>query len=812
MVLPLVVIAVYVAVLGAPEVKTKDPTTLRFEKTLAIREPDVILLGASKLSTDIDRAALTAALDLPKDAVASLGWSGTTAPLWYAIAENRVFRAGHRPKLIIVYSTFDWTLSVTVGELQRGHLLTQLGDEEPVLDQKVLGRETSNPTLARVLERKGSVRDHLTGWLRDITVGLLFAEPGEEGLREAGRATATPALETLFGLEAGVDLSKVKRAIPVAEAARVNVERPVAHVEDTLIPDFIDLVQAHGSRIVFVHAPVRANVVGQYQVDPALLRETLVYLNAHGAGYLDLQALRLPDTAFGDANHLNRNGRDQLTSALAAGLKEINALGDGPIQPTKLRAAFTPPVITRDGAGPALTAGPPKRGPNTCDWTIAVPALERINDLALNRAQLGMVSPIVLLEDGQPLRPHATPPEFNDACTGAFQHQGRVVKFSPTGANAEAASTHAYTLGLSPDLPLRDATRHEAYWVYPGTTLRFSFPEGYATAAEGAAPAGPASFGVSVTALSLGGTGATVRITSQEGEIGAPLTGAGEHTAAVLTPPAPTGPWTLTVTSPPDGPWVLLQRLVFGTKEDARHVIGAEGGTSLGIAASGDSTYAAPPPALGPLSAPTTLAAATPDAIDLQQYDIRALGLPNTRLLYRVASVAGCSPIRVTSTGQPLPFVVTAAAIEPTGGYAHVGDDLLVSPGATDLAVSLEPTRKCRALRWLYPGDALTLTASPAVLAGLHASPTHLSIGGAAVIEGPTDAVAQVRLYTGETLRLDTTFPLATLNQAPPSWVLEPPLDIDSAPVRLEIHTPSDAPWVLLSTATLSEPGITGLP
>ncbi len=807
--LPVGVFGAYLAVFGRPIPREPSAATLRFDTTMTEAARDVVLLGASKIGTDIDRVALGAGLGLSKKGVASMGWSGTTAPIWYAIAENRVFRAGHRPKLVVVYSTLGWTLNVTLGELERSYLMTQIGELEPELDVKVLHRDPSSALYERVRERRAGVRDGLTTLVRDATVGVLFRRrqtpdsadegPLSAGLLAEGRAVAAPALEKLFGLEAGIDLSQVKRVIPVAEAARAKVEATASHVEDTLVPDFIRLATAHGARIVFVNAPVRASLVGQSAVDPALLRETVEYLNAHGAGYIDAQAFRLPDSAFGDGDHLSRVGRERLTRALVGALADVGALSDGPMRPARVPIAAPQPTITRTGSPPAFPAITPKRGKNDCDWMVDSRSLDALNDLRLSRAHLGMVSPITLLEDGRPLRSHAAPADFNAGCKGAFQHQDRVIKFSPTGPGPDAANGHTYTLGVSEAVPVIDATQHEGWWVYPGTTLTLAFAEGWP-------PDGP-RFVVTATALALGGSGgeATMTVT------GSPVTtfhGAGEQVRGVVSAPSPNAAWNIEFTSPPAGPWVLLKRVSVGDGPDARTLIGAEGGTSAALLGGSPITYATAPAVLPPLGV------ATPGEGELQRYDISGWGVPDTRNLFHIASVAGCSPIRVASEepgASKRAFRVTEAQVRADGGYAHVGGTLLIAPGSAGetapeaLAATLDPTRRCRGLRWMYPGDTLTLAVKPASMLALDGDPTRLEIGGAAVVKGASDALIRVRLFVGEEVRLDETFPITELNRAPPSWSLTPPLPREHADVRLELSSSAGDPWVLLTSVTLSE-------
>ena len=102
-----------------------------------------------------------------------------------------------------------------------------------------------------------------------------------------------------------------------------------------------------------------------------------------------------------------------------------------------------------------------------CGFRFKTPYLE-ISDTALNDAGLGRGSPLLLLENDAPLKPHATVREFQGRCAGAFGHTGRFIWFSPTGKK-QAAETNQYTLVLNPNFPAPRAGKPPIYWVYPGT-------------------------------------------------------------------------------------------------------------------------------------------------------------------------------------------------------------------------------------------------------------------------------------------------------------------------------------------------------
>lgn len=810
--LPLIVIAAPLAWWGrADPAAQKSATVLAMEKEVA-SDPPVLVLGASKVFTDIDAAQLARALGVGEKGVVKLNVSASTAPVWFAILENRVYGTGKNPKLVLVYSTFDWVLATRpVGEEQRAWLLAQMNPDDAVLRRKSLGEGAGGAGWERVRRRRTEAHSGLLGWIRNAAVGLFFAPPGTADRVASGAEIAAPALDALFGMQAGIEARAPTRAIPIAERAlpEAVVE---SRVEDTLLPDFVAMTNAHGTRLVFVNAPVRANVEAGFRVDPEMMAASLTLLNEGGAGYLDLWDLRLGDASFGDAAHLNGPGRAAVTKVLAERLVAMGALGDGPMTKAELPVDHAPSRVTREGTPPELPALAPVRGPHACGWEAGVAGLREINDFALQAAGFGQVSPLLVFEDGVPLLPHANRDQFDLACSGAFRHQDYSVKFSPSGADPAAAASRRYTLGFSPDAPIRTADGHEAWWVYPGTTLTMEFDE---------APAG-GPFGVVIDVVRLGGGKA------EKGPKGGPkvaggasdpvvrvgdgpettMTGVGVFRSAAFAAPAPTGPWRVSVRAPADGGYVLLRRLVVGNRDDARYIVGAAGGGSANVL-SADSAYAAGPVALPPLGPPK-------EGPRFTSWDLAGLPVPDTDALWKVASVSGCSPIRLTEDGTALPSPVVRERDlkDGPGRYAQAGMTLFAtasdgsSPASNGraYAVALEATRRCRGLRWLYPGDVVTFTVRSELLGELTADATRFELGAAVV--GDNAGEGTVRVRVGGDVYLDTTFSLATLNQTPPSWAFDRPVPRGPEPVTIELSIPATAPYLLLTSLGLSEPGV----
>lgn len=781
---PVLILGPPLAWWGRPEAPSAgSDLARRFDKAVA-GGPEVVLLGASKVTTDLDHAQLAAAFGVPKAKLVPLNVYGSNAGVWYAVLEERVYGNGHEPSVILVYSTMDWTLaSRPSSDQERSVILGQLSPEETVVREKFLGSGLGGPVADRIRRRRTEDHSQAMAWVRNVAVGLTLAREGEGDPATRGAALAGPALTTLFeGVEAAS-----KGAVPIVEEKLAQAAVPT-DLDQTLLPDFLTLAAAHGARIVFVNAPVRQSVAARRDVPPELLAAAVGAINTAGAGYVDLRDLNLSDSVFGDGVHMNRAGRAATTRALVERLRANGAIGDGPIAPAAVPVPAHRPTLRRVGTPPALKVSAPRRGEGACDWIVDFIAPAGMDDFSLGRAGVGASSPLVLFEDGVPLKPHAGRAGFADSCAGAFVHQVKGLRFSPTG-DVDAGGARTYTLGLSEALPLPTATGRDAWWVYPGTTLEVGVQDAH--------PGGP-GYSLELEALAFGAGQGRVEVGGQA----AALEGEGLHRTVTLPLPAPTEPWTVRLSSPADGPYLLVSRLAYGTDTDRRYLYGRGDGMVNVIASR--VVFAAPPP--------DAHVSITPGADGTFTLD----GAPDSKVQYAVASVAGCSPVRVYEDGVPFPAPLTrrSDAEAAAGSVAVVSQTLYVHPAdgsdptrnGRAYTVGLDASHKCQSLRWIYPGDHATFSVDAAQLATLPGSATRVELGGAAIEDPPTTAAtAHLRVLGGEVVYLDVEVPLATLVSSPPAWDLAEPIPRD-APLTVELSTPPDAPYLLLTSIGVGVP------
>ncbi|MDP2307096.1 MAG: hypothetical protein Q8P18_13815 [Pseudomonadota bacterium] len=800
---PAAIVGLTLGYLGRPEASEGaadvPPMVATCVRMVERSSGEVVVVGNSKSGSDIDRPALARALGVK--AIAQVGLPGSSAPLWYAALDRCVFEEGHRPKLVVVYATAGSMLRTTLdSERERLALAPFLGESEPVLDRKVFGGEPASPFWQRVGTRKTQIQLGFQHGIRDIVAGLFFAPAAPGGVLAAGRAYAEPALEKVLGADAGAEAVRRHRAIPIAEAGAGSRPAGDATVADTLVPDLVELAQAHGARILFVQAPVSTAQAGAFDsAAPDLVRQMVVSLNEHGAAYLDLTGLDIPASAYGDAVHMNATGRGLLTTALAARLAEIDALGSGPFARAQVPRA--PATLGRSGAPPTVpTAGAPTRGASACGWQLSAKGLEGVSDGALSRLGAGAVSPLVLYEDGAPLLPHAAREAFDQSCAGGFNHQGAWVKFSPTGGPADVAAGRAYTFGLSEDVPLRGAAGREAWWVYPGTSLRADVGEGWEGAVEG--------FAVRVEAIVAVG-GAAPATFAWEGRSAA-LEPGGSAVSATLAGAAPAGPWSVEVRSPADGPWLLVRRVVAGTEAAPWHLVGDADTGHAADFLKGEATVAAAPPDIG------TLGKIEAMKEGVWRFDTSALTAPDAEAIAAVSGINRCSPVRIAEDGVPLavPNIGVPKLAQTAGAYAHTAAGILFTTsdrtapdtnGRTYTA-SLDAARTCLRSRWLYPGDAVRFRLGAPQLRELEDGATHLQLTAVALGGADPAAAMTARLFVAGVEVSTQTVPMSSLGAAPLEWPLAAPIPPDDADVVVELSTPAGAPYALVTALSLTEP------
>lgn len=753
---------------------------------------DVVLLGNSKVGTDLDAEAIASLFATPTTVV-PLGVKGTGMPVWYTVLQDRVYSAGYTPKLIVVYGTLAMMAqSALPTATQRAQLTAQLTQPDPVINQKVFGEAFADSRLQAALERRTMWHSSLVDGLRDLAVGAFLADPGPTGIVARGNAHAEAALATLFAEDN--QKAGVRHVGPVVEAEIVEGASD-GNVATTLIPDVVRLAHSHGAQVLFIRSPLGEAKHSIDAVPASLERQVVALLGSVGAGYLDLRDVALSASAYGDGVHLSKAGRSRFTPELVEAMRAIG-VGGARLTPAKPRPPRLHVTGVREGTPPALPGIDPHRGTQACNFTVRINGWEFLGESALVAGGHGLVSPVVVLEDSTALQMHALPELTTKTCGGAGYFVDNHIKFSPSGPGPESAERHAYRLGLSTEAPMIGGGWEEAWWVYPGTTVRLEV-------------AGPPNGGVPIVrvqaAVTMEGLGApTLTIGG-----GQPVSfeRRGHYLEALAEGPAAVaGPWSIEVGSPAEGPWLLLKRVVTGTPEAPQYLIGKAAPPTTVALAEAEPVYAAPPPLLPALSAPPT-AGKQPD---LWVYDVSTLGVPDHGAVFDAAGT-GCSPLELLEDGKPIKQILGADG-KPTVRLTHMEAGAKVTftdgrdPNAGDheYTFRLDSTRVCgkRKGLWLYPGDDLTLQVGPEALSALVSGATQLDLGGVVAPAGSSGTL-HVQLVIDEVEVVTTTIPTSAFPM--------PPLDLSSVvsptakEATLHLRLESTSAYLLVTTADLVE-------
>ncbi|MEQ1501160.1 MAG: hypothetical protein ABMB14_02970 [Myxococcota bacterium] len=230
----------------------------------------------------------------------------------------------------------------------------------------------------------------------------------------------------------------------------------------------------------------------------------------------------------------------------------------------------------RQGAIPELgaLAEPERRESTDCGYRFYVPWLESISDQQLEQTGSGRASPVLLRQNGKELASHAAPAAYEKGCRFSFRHQPKYLFFSPLDTVDNIAGD--WTIALSPEVPLARGDDREMYWVYPGTTLTFTFSSGWDAEKWGEMKvdldARLLYTGTAAEPAPRPGASATVSF------LGVEESGEDNRLGFSRTPEPPDGAWTLDITSPSDGPFVLVETLTIGNDDHSVVVTAPTGG------------------------------------------------------------------------------------------------------------------------------------------------------------------------------------------------------------------------------------------
>jgi len=777
----------------------------QIEASLHAADPEVVLIGASTAGQAVGPKVLGTLLSDEPVRVGTVIKGSTMPPVWYVLAKERVFGAGLRPRLLVVAATPRWLMETAVVSRDAEKVMAEhMTEYDPVVAEKAYGQAGHSAAAERITHARVAARSGFQDLVREWSVGAVFGE-GEGSIRERGRRIAEPALAGVFGGEGSVDLSLKARVIPVVEAP--EQDRPgdqrARSVADSFVPDLVALAQSNGARIVFVWLPYPPRSAPNEELPPAVLVELVRYLNQVGAGWLDLHDLGFGPELFYDPVHMNAKGRERFTVELARALREIDALGTGPL-PAAPVPFFLDHQVRREGT-PATLQAPtfaPRQGDP--DRLVAVlPDYLAWSNRGTRIAGVGPVSPLLVLEDGVPLArdPWAVP----DPAPGTATFIGPALLVRPLEPAHLASPEGHFTLGWSDDLPLASGP-DRGWWVYPGTSLVVEL---------GGPSAGAVDVSAGVVLEPLGaGEGAPV---AQVLGTDVPLTPVREALAGEVRAHLPAEGGAIRLTVPTGGPTTLVRWLHLDAGDERIDLMGSEALTQpvrvnlLEQALRGKATVE------GrwedrPLDGFTREQGEPVGVVDAPEYAF----LSNTALAPLLRCTV-CTPLRLLEDGQamqvPSPHCKDMfRQPEHAGRVCQEGDRLMAFgldgsvPGENGRSYSLTvvPDRKTQFGFWVVPGDCASLPAAGWQVLPLRHGATALALEGHPVGEDP-GAALDLALEVGAAAMFRTSVPLAALGRGPVQVPLDEPLLPGGQGLTLRLCTPPEAPFVMLTRADLEE-------
>ena len=431
---------------------------------LVQRQPEIILIGSSNLGRGIDEDALAQQLGLPKGKVYKLWVHSTVMPHWYLMAKNRVLANPElQPKAIVIAGTLRRLLSTELNtELQWEKLAMHRLPDEPAIEEKVLGNRSG--AMGDLALGKARLVGGLTDWVKEMTVGLLFAEPGEEGVRAAGKALADASLERLYGGEDARDMELLDQVGPVVVPEKRSTASGTGSVsvQSSLLPDLALLAEDTDVPIYLLQMPVMDAHEDFHALTAEDQREVIDFLNAHQMGWLDLSRSELPDPDWLDATHLNKKGRARYTPMVADAMKARDLLsGAPPSENTLTLAQRLQTTLVREGEVPSVPGEPVAK--DGCLVEQVVSDWPFLSQDFLVGDGAGPISPVQVRNTEWLLEPGANDIQLG-RCDGRSRYEGGVLTWSvPEGVTGLAPV-------LTPELPQATPVG-EVVWLVPGTDV-----------------------------------------------------------------------------------------------------------------------------------------------------------------------------------------------------------------------------------------------------------------------------------------------------------------------------------------------------
>jgi len=811
---PLLVLGLAVQWFAQPPEKKLSEEAIATEAALKEAPPEIVLLGNSMVGYGIDEAQLSKAMGAP---VGKLSLNGSSARIWYLILKNRVFANGHKPHAVIVLGAARTLLAAEpLSNLENVNAAGHREPIEPVIDAKVHGDSPMPIEWLWSKWKRDLLRSSILDGIRSQAATWFFSDEVEASGTTAD-AWAKAQLDTVFGGEDDLIGATASRVIPVVEARKKAHKKNELTVEDTFMPDLVALAHEYGTRLVFVRMPVATSGPTSssfYELSDApvedLWQDTLTWLSDQDAGYVDLRNMRLDDADFVDFLHANKNGRKKITKQLGEQLKRIDLMGNAPLPRV---VNLSPSPLERTGAVPEV-AQPKreqaKRKDKDCRWEVPNGAALSLGAGPLAKLGIAAASPMELTTGRRIIPQSAKLSEVTATpCTGtAFVGK----KTTVYNAAKPGAVPEDLSVRVSADFPSTGMDGSPNHWIFPGQSVTTNFPSAWPDAAG--------EFQVSLSATQVS-EGPPLQIQVNGVEFEGQVLG-GHSVEANLTPEAPSANWTLRLSVPDDGAPTLVKSLGVGAGFSATWLIG-QPNTLASHRAVGNqrgTVHFDSPPTPIDFGSPTETA---DGLVSFKNPDLAFLGDDH---VFQASGLWSCSPVQLTLDGEPTGKGHRRCKSVPTlpaGSYCHTKSTILLNPPSENHPMKvpdrwgarLHPDRACGTRRWLFPGDVMTANPWRKDTASMTRGIRSIDIAGVLVnpIQGkkslalldPEQFIATVTVHHAGQVLLSHTLTRAELNGENQQFAVEPPIFPTDEPVFFVFESDPSAPFVVLSSAAVSE-------
>lgn len=725
-----------------------------FDQAARRQNWDIVVVGASFAGADIDGTVLADRLDSKLAKALILPVGASSAPTWYAVLKERIYANGLEPRLVFLPVSVATAMVTRLSPGQMLKVKDQMPVPDSVVSRRTLGSNTP-PALQSLLEHRGELRDPLLEGFRNFLPAVLYRLDDEE---------IDVAATEVFGEQ---HEEADARALPTVEVEAKAGDLTGWTVDDpyeSYLSDIADLVEDHGGRLVVVLPPaMRGHAHGQY-IDPKVEAAMVDWAAERGVVWLDFRDLGWDESHFRDGRHMRTQSAREFTHLVADRLLSVDETTGQPVIPGMLPRLVS--VVTRTGEGPPLPTPAPIPGKNPCEVTVPLPGFAFLGRKAMENSFPRVKSPVRVWEGDQMLAQEWK----KGTCTGTSSHRG------PIAVNRLAADGPPLRLAWSEAVP--DGEVDPTYWVYPGTRVTWSFAD---AVRSGGVPAT-----VRVHAGRIG-PGAGVPVLAVAGATAA-LTPDGRFSEASL--PAPeTGPWSINLESPPDGPFLFVDWLEIVAGDRKAVVVAARGPRSLEMFPPKEWTVATEPPALDPMP----------------------LTGEEGKFWFEVPWKArtDCSPLRVEYQGLLLPEMPPGKRREGMGTrhqQRKLTFDPLPQTDATDgYRVVYDPDRRCRKLCrecseqvWLYPGETLRTEVARNRRSGFAAPLQRIKLNTSLEVTAPAAASLMITVQLGEEVLLERSLGPDELGRTVELPLGRPVPPGDRAVLSVAVTSSADLPPVML--------------